>query len=481
VGLYVVRFGAGAGGGAGVLPAAAYNATLDFFSSLDLLTSRDNEVSFNVIENVVRDSCDAGAVESWGAGVRNVVHSNAVSDCDSGGVDGSWMNFLFQDAEEGGMIKSVHSVCENNAFAFAELGFLFNVQPYIEPAAAMTFARNVFAHVAPAAAPPLAVSVNAFTGGTLATSCSLMADPARAAVYNFSNASAPPLSAPVVLEWDHNLYWNCSHAAAPVGGVWDTHAVAADPGFAGAATPAWLRTAADLALPPSSPAYALPGFRRIAVERMGLGAGFGFDLGGWARRNAQTEKVQAETCAFGPRPRAPPRPRPHTHSLRAATARPARADDRQVGLWREGSYGISPGPQGWPFAPGAWALFRRVDVQGATRLRLRVQPAARGLRVGLAMGDPSNVLATFDADAWGGRAAQRGGRARVPAAQRGVRDRLVHAAIKGRVCVVFAAGGARRAPWRGAPRVCWDSFRAGEQKENFAIRPVDPLSIACAN
>ena len=390
VGLYGVRFGAGAGGAQGVLPATAYGQTLDFFSALDLLTSRDNEVSFNVIENVVRDSCDAGAVESWGIGVGNVVHTNAISDCDSGGVDGSWMNFLFQDdsshwlnhssnvvfnvcgkgSEEGGMIKSIFSVCENNVFAFSELGFLFNIQPYIEPAAGMTFARNVFAEITPADTPPLGISTNDYTAATLAASCSIMQNPQQAAVYNFSESTTPALSTPVIAEWDCNIYWDVSHmpnASSP----WDAHAVAADPQFVGAATPPWLRTVADLALPPSSPAFALPGFRRIAVERMGLEADFSFDLGSWARRNAQTEKVQAETY------------------------------DRQVGLWREGSFGISPGPHGWPFAPGAWAMFSRVDVANATRLRLRVQPAAPGLRVGLALGAPDNVVATFDADAAG--------------------------------------------------------------------------------
>ncbi len=49
------------------------------------------------VENVVRDSCDAGAFETWGVGSGNTYHTNAVSDCDSGGVDGSWMNFMFQD------------------------------------------------------------------------------------------------------------------------------------------------------------------------------------------------------------------------------------------------------------------------------------------------------------------------------------------------------------------------------------------------
>ena len=104
-------------------------------------------------------------------------------------------------------------------------------------------------------------------------------------------------------------------------------------------------------------------------------------------------------------PRRPAAPPPHRTALTLfrphARARAPPADDRQVGLWREGSYAISPGPKGWPFSAGAWALFRRVDVAGATRLRLRVQPVAGGLRVSLALGEPANVVATFDADAAG--------------------------------------------------------------------------------
>ena len=106
VGMYGIRFGAGGGGGAGVLPAAAYGRTLDFFSALELLTTRGNEVSFNQVENVVRDSCDAGAIETWGIGAHNVVHTNSLSDCDSGCVDGSWMNFLYQDDASHWMVRA---------------------------------------------------------------------------------------------------------------------------------------------------------------------------------------------------------------------------------------------------------------------------------------------------------------------------------------------------------------------------------------
>jgi hypothetical protein len=197
-----------------------------------------------------------------------------------------------------------------------------------------------------------------------------MASAAAAAVYNFTNATTPALSTPVILEFDYNLYWDTAHEGVPQGSGWDTHSLSADPLLVGdaAGTPPWRRSAADLALAPASPAYALPGFRRIAGEEIGLGAAFGWDLAGWARRSG---KVQAETY------------------------------DRQVGLWREGSYGISPGPQGWAFAPGAWALYRRVDAVGAGRVVLRLAPLVAGLTVGVALGSPGGVVGTFSAAAAG--------------------------------------------------------------------------------
>jgi hypothetical protein len=398
VGMYGVRFGAGGGLGSGVLPPSAYGVTLDFFSSLDILTTRNNVVAYNRVENVVRDSCDAGAFETWGVGAGNVFHTNAVSDCDSGGVDGSWMNFLFQDdashwlnhssnvvfnvagkgSEEGGMIKSVYSVAENNILAFSTLGHVFNLQPYIEPAAQMVFARNVFAFLTTNDTFGMDLSVNGYTAATLAGSSSLMANPATAKVYNFTASSTPALDDPVIAQLDYNVYHATGHNISSLAQHgWDTHSLDIDPAFVGAATPAWQRTAADLALSPTSPVYAaLPGFRRIEVERIGLGPTFPWDMSTWARRGgAGGAKIQAETY------------------------------DRQVGLWREGSFGISPGGNGWPFQPGAWAMFARTDTVAATVFQIRVTPLAADRTVGLAVGDPSSVVAVFSAAASGAPAA----------------------------------------------------------------------------
>lgn len=385
VGMYGVRFGGGAGFGAGVLPDTLYGRRLDFFSALDALTTRRNVVAYNLVENVVRDTCDSGAFELWGVGAGNVVHTNAVSDLDSGGVDGSWMNMLFADdashwlnmssnvvfhvrgkgSEEATMQKSVFSVFENNVVAFSVLGHLANLEPYVEPAAAITFARNIFAFLATPDGTAMDVSVNALTRATLNTSCS--AFPAQLAAYNFSDATVPALSTPVVAELDYNIYWNASYNATKLA-PFDAHAVAADPHFvAAAATPPWRRAAADFALAADSPAWALPGFRRIAVESIGLGAAFAWNLSTWARRGAAGAKIQAESY------------------------------DRQQGLWREGSYAISGGAARWPFDAGAWALYRRLDVAGATLLQLRVAPLAAGRTVAVAIGEPANVIATWSA------------------------------------------------------------------------------------
>lgn len=265
------------------------------------------------------------------------------------------------------MQKSVYSVFENNVIASSVLGHLANLQPYIEPAAAITFARNIFAGMATADGTPMDVSVNALTYANLSTSCSSF--PALLAAYGFSASTTPSLSTPVILELDYNVYFNASYNASALA-PYDAHSLNADPQFVSAAsTPAWRHTVADFALAPSSPAYTLPGFRRIETERIGLGAAFAWDLAAWARRGAGGAKIQAEKY------------------------------DRQQGLWREGSYAISGGASRWSFDAGAWALYRRVDLAGATTLQLRVAPLVAGRSIALAIGDPSSLIATWTAAA----------------------------------------------------------------------------------
>jgi hypothetical protein len=312
---------------------------------------------------------------------------------DSGGIDGSWMNFLFSDdashwetfrsnvlfnvrgkgSEESTMQKSIYDVFENNIVAYSVLGHAVNLQPYIEPAGMITFRRNLFAFLSSpdGGEAPLTIDVNSYTTGDVGHSCSLL--PSRNDAYNFSNSTTPKLTDPVILELDFNLYYNASHNASdlwPSNAAWDLHSIMQDPQFVGAATPAWRRTHLDLDLEASSPAYSLPGFARVEVEKIGLGPAFGFDLATWARRGVGGAKIQAETY------------------------------DRQVGLWREGSYAITPGS--WTFDEGCWASYLRAEgASGATVFQLRVAPLAVNRRVALAVGSPDAVVAVFDAAAAG--------------------------------------------------------------------------------
>jgi hypothetical protein len=176
------------------------------------------------------------------------------------------------------------------------------VQPYIEPAAGMTFARNIFAFLTTEDSAGMDISVNAYTSATLAASSSLMTNPASAAVYNFTNASNPALTDPVVQQLDWNLYFEAVHNASSLSQFgWDLHALSGqNPDFVEPASTAdWNRTFADLALQPDSPAYGIPGFRPIDVSSIGI-VPESFPWGGlvaatWARRGAGGAKIQAET------------------------------------------------------------------------------------------------------------------------------------------------------------------------------------------
>ena len=90
VGFFGIRHGA-------VSTNTFYGQPANFWTTLDALTTRNVEVAYNEVSNCVRDTADAGAFELWGVGVNNTAHHNCISDMDPGNLDGSWMNFLFQD------------------------------------------------------------------------------------------------------------------------------------------------------------------------------------------------------------------------------------------------------------------------------------------------------------------------------------------------------------------------------------------------
>eukprot|EP00937_MAST-01D_sp_MAST-1D-sp2_P000988 g988.t1 len=381
-GVYGVRYGNG--GGNGVLPRSAYNATLDFWRALDLLHTRHIQIDHNVVANAVRDTADAGALEYWGTGAWNTAHHNCFSDMDPGVPNGSWMNYLFQDdaahylnfssnvvhdvhgagSQEGGMIKSVGSVFENNVVADSNLGHAFNLQPYLEPAANMVFARNVFANLTGSGGVALDLSTNDNTFATMAKSAKL------APFANYDFEAGPPagwpalaLTDPVLAELDYNVYFGVQgfDPSALQQRGFDLHASTADPRLprsaASLAAP-WARTCSDYALA----ALPVPGFRPLDLSGVGLDARFEWDRAALNRRDAAV-KIEAERY------------------------------QRMHGLWRQGSFCISePEKDVYDFASDAWARYDNVNIACDA-------PCTFTVRFKSASGDktPRNVALALDA------------------------------------------------------------------------------------
>ena len=126
------------------------------------MATHNVEIARNRVSNVVRDSADSGALEFAYVGRNNTAHTNCFSDLDTGLLDGSYLNFLFQDdgshyvnfssnivfgvhghgLPDAGMIKSVNSVFTNTIVADSTLGFLFNLVPYTQPFADSAWIRH---------------------------------------------------------------------------------------------------------------------------------------------------------------------------------------------------------------------------------------------------------------------------------------------------------------------------------------------------
>ena len=357
---------------------------------------------------------------------------------DPGILEGGWLNFLFQDdaahytnhssnilyevkaagSQETGMIKSIGSVFENNIVADSIMGHVFQLTPYLEPAANMIFSQNIFANLSttgsnssapppppPAGQPPPPPSpaetldnvINGHTTGTLATSGSL------APFKGYGFGSAPPPGFPplaltdkVVEEFDRNTYFGVSHHnlsgvhGSMAANGWDTHATHADPLFLRSNESLkhpWNRSCGDYGLAAASPALKL-GFRPIAgAAEIGLRWGpghFSWERGALnAREGRSGRKIQAERY------------------------------NRMRGLWRVGSSWIGGAEGGskaahYPFTAHAWARYDNVVVdcskdctvevrfRSAAKLDAFSPPAGKGRMVSIAVGAPlsGNVIAT---------------------------------------------------------------------------------------
>lgn len=372
-------------------PHQFYGKQTDFWYGLSQAPSRNIEVAYNDVSNVVRDSSDSGGLEYAYVGVNNSAHTNCFHDLDQGNLDGSYMNFLFQDdgshfvnfssnllfnlrghgLADAGMIKSINCSWENNVIADSTLGALFNMVPYTQPAANMHFNRNIFASVnASSDHDYVDYTIDEHTIATLAKGGSWVDGP-YAEMWGFTNHTSPSLKDPVVASWDYNLFFDVNHWPTQVAKFgWDTHAQLEDPRFVNAGTssttPSWKRTCMDYALRDDSPAWPM-GFNRIELERVGLTSSYPFDTASLGEVNAVLNKVQAERY------------------------------QRMHGLWRLGGFGIAPG---FGFDPrGAWARYDSVDVdcKAPCQLVLRMS-TVRGTHVRLALGEPvgSAVIASSD-------------------------------------------------------------------------------------
>jgi len=350
---------------------------------------------------------------------------------DPGLLGGGWLNFLFQDdaahylnhssnilyevksagSEEAGMIKSIESVFSNNIVADSVVGHVFQLTPFLEPAANMVFTQNIFANLTttgsnnsapppppPAGQPPPPPSpaetidtvTNGFTKGTLATSGHL----APFTGYGFENGSPPgypplKLTNKVMKELDRNTYFGVeNHNLSGVGGSmssngWDLHATNEDPMFLRSAESIrhpWNRSCGDYTLAPGSPALKL-GFQQIDGAQIGLTSAFKWDRTGLNARNGG-RKIQAESY------------------------------NRMRGLWRIGASWIGGAEGGsksthFPFSSDAWARFDKVHTECGAGCTVQVRfksalkpdsfsPSGLHRQVSLSVGAPlkAEIIAT---------------------------------------------------------------------------------------
>lgn len=63
-----------------VMPATIYDIPVTWENHWDFLHTRNNDIAYNDISNVMMDSQDGGMIESWGVGKGNVIHGNRLHD-----------------------------------------------------------------------------------------------------------------------------------------------------------------------------------------------------------------------------------------------------------------------------------------------------------------------------------------------------------------------------------------------------------------
>jgi hypothetical protein len=143
---------------------------LTFESQFDLCHARNNTISFNEMSNIVRDSCDPGAIESYGVGKGHRVLYNNIHDVTQPPVlfhtqadrRVQVISLLFSDAQthysdyignlmfeanacsgDGAMIKNVATNFSNNVVADSSMPHTAWIGSYSGPVFDMSFSHNV--------------------------------------------------------------------------------------------------------------------------------------------------------------------------------------------------------------------------------------------------------------------------------------------------------------------------------------------------
>jgi hypothetical protein len=145
--------------------------SLTFESQFEICHTKNNTIAYNELSNVVRDSCDPGAIESYGIGKGHNVSFNAIHDVTQPPVlfhtlaarSSQVISLLFSDAQthyseyrgnvlfesnaclgDGAMIKNWQTNFEGNIMADSSMPRAAWVGSYSGPVGDMTFSHNVY-------------------------------------------------------------------------------------------------------------------------------------------------------------------------------------------------------------------------------------------------------------------------------------------------------------------------------------------------
>ena len=306
-------------------------------------------------------------------------------------------------SQEAGMMKSIGSVFENNIVVDSIVGHVYQLTPYLEPAANMVYANNIFANLSttgaatangnpppppPAGQPPPPPSPAAVLDNVIRfnASMTLAGDGTTAPCglapyhgYGFEKGAPPDFPAlsvddKIMKKLDDNTYFGvaghdlkgttcndpshftCPHNESMAGNGWDLHASDKDPLFMRSQESIdhpWNRSCTDYKPAPNSPVHAM-GFREIDAENIGLTSDFLWDK---AALNEKTMKAGRKLQAEG--------------------------YNRMHGLWRTGSSWVGGAEGGggtahYPFTKDAWARYDNVhaDCAGGCVLQLKFKSPA---------------------------------------------------------------------------------------------------------